>query len=187
MNKTERKVHLFLTGEIQVGKSTIIRKFMKTIMIPPEQTGGFITKGWYYPDTSSSVHLLSVTEKEGFCRENCIMMREPKSNRLRTKPVLYPEVFETLGLELLNNIEGKKLLLMDELGFVERGAPLFRERVLNLLDGDVPILGVLKKWPDEFLRQVEEHPKVEVIHVTEENRDEIAGIMSFVWNLCSQR
>lgn len=42
----ERKRHLFLTGEVQVGKSTILRRILETASLPPEQLG--VLKKWSY-------------------------------------------------------------------------------------------------------------------------------------------
>ena len=60
---------------------------------------------------------------------------------------------------------------MDELGPKERNADAFREGVLRALDGDTPVYGVLQQAESPFLEAVRSHPEVEVITVTEENRD----------------
>ena len=68
---------------------------------------------------------------------------------------------------------------MDELGPAESGAKKFCEAVLAALDGDLPILGVLQKADTEFLRAVAGHPRVRLVTVTVENRDELRHTMTF--------
>lgn len=183
----ERKRHLFLTGEIQVGKSTILRRFLASASLPPEQVGGFLSRVQILPDGSSRVHLVSPAGLDDLNEENCIMTRQPKRQEnpreKRGFPEIYPDVFERRGVELLQTAEDHRLILMDELGFAERKSPAFRKRVLEVLDGEVPVLGVLKKWSYEFLDRVAEHPAVTVVVVTEENRNQIAEMMTFAWSL----
>ena len=61
------------------------------------------------------------------------------------------------------------LILMDELGFLEAEAGLFREAVLAALRGPKPVLGVVRQglgvWGDA--------PLGEVWEVTESDREEI--------------
>lgn len=183
----KKKRHLFLTGEIQVGKSTILRRFLEAADLPLEQLGGFQSEVRILPDQRSSVHLVSPGGQDELCDTNCIMTRQPhlqkKTEGKRGFPEIYPEVFEQRGVELLQITEAHRLILMDELGFAERQAPAFRKQVLEVLDGDIPVLGVLKKWSYEFLDQVALHPAVTVIRVTEENRDQITSLMTFAWSL----
>ena len=183
----ERKRHLFLTGEVQVGKSTILRRFLNAANLPPEQLGGFQSAVRLLPDQRTSVHLVSPGGQDELSSANCIMTRQPnlqkKTEGKRGFPEIFPDVFEKRGVELLQTRDTHRLILMDELGFAEREAQAFRKRVLDVLDGDIPVLGVLKEWPYEFLEQVAQHPAVTVIRVTEDNRDQIAVLMTFAWSL----
>ena len=176
MNENQRR-HLFLTGEIQVGKSTIIRRFLESVSLPPEQLGGFTTAVRTQTDGSSSVHLVAPGSIGGLDRNNCIMVRYPGNREQRKPPEVFPEVFDARGTELLRNTGGKRLILMDELGFAEQEAVAFKKQVLETLDGEIPVLGVLKKWSSDFLEQVAGHPFVKVIEVDRENRDKIAEQM----------
>ena len=85
--------------------------------------------------------------------------------------------FDTLGSAALRDRDGD-VLLMDELGPAESGAKKFCEAVLAALDGDLPVLGVLQKADTEFLRAVAGHPRVRLVTVTVENRDELRRTMT---------
>ena len=45
-------------------------------------------------------------------------------------------------------------------------------------DSDLPVLGVLQKADTEFLRAVAGHPRVRLVTVTVENRDELRRTMT---------
>ena len=66
--------------------------------------------------------------------------------------------------------EGPGLLLMDELGFLERDAHRFQEAVLAALKGDQPVLAAVKNRNDLFLQAVRGVPGVRVLYITRENR-----------------
>ena len=75
------------------------------------------------------------------------------------------------GVALLEQA-GPPLILMDELGFMENEAHVFQQKVLEILDGNIPVLGVIKPQSFPFLDKVRNHPKVKVLDITTENREE---------------
>ncbi len=157
----DRKI--FLTGDLQVGKSTIIQKVIKELGV---STGGFRTIGGNYaPDGSSDVFLLGMEELPS---PEKIVAHRFGSVRGNT---VFPEVFDTLGPKLLNS--SASLMIMDELGFMETDAVQFQNAVFSILDGPIPVLGVVRNKQTPFLDKVRAHPNVDVIIVTKENREEI--------------
>ncbi|MBO7668849.1 MAG: nucleotide kinase, partial [Firmicutes bacterium] len=50
-------------------------------------------------------------------------------------------------------------------------SPEFCDAIARRLEGDQPILGVVKDKQSPFLEQVREHPKVRLLRVTPDNRD----------------
>jgi nucleoside-triphosphatase len=82
-------------------------------------------------------------------------------------------VFDVLGVRILADRAAARRagrIVMDELGFLETGAPRFQAAVMDCLDGDVPILGVIKPDRTPFLDRVRAHKAVHLIEVTLENR-----------------
>ena len=73
--------------------------------------------------------------------------------------------------------EKAELIVMDELGPAEARAEAFQSAVLRVLDGKIPVLGVLQKAESPFLRKAAEHPNVRVLEVTAENRDILTGML----------
>lgn len=163
------KKNVFLTGDIQVGKSTIIKKYLAARR---PVYGGFCTLGGnYQPDGSSGVYIFPAAGEPVFREENCVFWRI--GHRAEGGIELYPEVFDTLGVRLLETEPDCRLLVMDELGALEAPAEAFCAAVLAKLDGPLPILGVAQPKDSPLLRAVRAHPDTELVEVTAENREAV--------------
>lgn len=163
-------MHIFLTGAVQVGKSTVIDKTLKLLGITP---GGFRT--YFGPDRTAGHHRLYLCGggEERLCDDaHAVAAFAPGR-----PPCLDVQRFEELALAALRN-EGVPLLLMDECGRLEQQATRFHGRVYELLESDIPILGVLRQDADGWLDVIRSHPKVKVITVTTENRDALPEQLS---------
>ena len=159
------KKHIFYTGPRGIGKSTLLQKHLAQFR---GVFAGFRTVKVPCGD-SFSVHMLPADKTVEPAEENFLFCRDKKreyeENALR---------FDALGCRLLENIESADLIVMDELGSAESAAKAFQDRVLVLLDGEIPILGVLQEGESAFQQRVATHPNVELIYVTEENRDRLS-------------
>lgn len=156
------KLHLFLTGEKQVGKSTLLQKLLALRAGP---AAGFYTrKVWNVIEGTPTVHLLRIGEQPS--RENLLF--HCGGARLGGT-----EGFNTLGCAALADRTGARVIVMDELGPHEGEALDFRAAVLEILDGEIPVLGVLQEAESDFLREIASHPKVRVLRVTRENRGKL--------------
>ena len=156
------KKHIFYTGPRGVGKSTLLQKRLaqfdgtyagfRTVKVPCGE--GF------------TVHMLSVDNAALPAEENFLFHRDYKreyeKNAVR---------FDVIGCRILADVESAELIVMDELGSAESEAKAFQNRVLELLNGDIPVLGVLQEGESEFQKKVAAHPNVHLIYVTTENRN----------------
>jgi len=158
-------MHIFLSGEPGVGKSTIIKKTLSDLHIQP---GGFITiSDNYTREGISDVYIQAADTNEAILSpENRIGRRY--GNGLWAS---FPEIFDTIGIDLLNKVD-HSLILMDELGFMENNAISFQNKVLEKLDQKVPVLGVLKPKRLPFLEKVRNHPQVTILEISTENRND---------------
>lgn len=162
-------MNIFLTGEIQVGKSTIIKKY---ISLHGYRVGGFNTiAGAREADGSSNVHIVRADGTQPCGMDNIVIRRY--GLRAARGFDVFPEIYDTLGVKLLTQSSDCDLIVMDELGPKENDALLFQRAVLNCLAGAVPVLGVLMKRQSSFLDRVRSHPNVKIIEVTPENRESI--------------
>lgn len=162
-------MHVFLTGAVQAGKSTVINKTIAGL--PLELLGGFrtVSAATAIPNALAEVYIVPAWEEA------------PQLNRDRLigvrwgagESTAFPQSFETGGLAVLNAARQANLLLMDELGFMESQAPRFRQAVLDRLDEETPILGAIKPQANPWLDAVRNHPSVKLLSVTLANRDQL--------------
>jgi len=155
-------MHIFLTGPKQVGKSTIIQKVIERLKMKDLCIGGFCT----YQGISNDLDIYINYYDRGkpYTLENKVAYRTIEG----ATPL--PHTFDSLGVKILSDTN-VDIIVMDELGFLESSAELFKSKVLTLIDGIIPILGVIKEQYVPWLEQIKYHPKVETISVTQNNRD----------------
>lgn len=161
--------NIFLTGEVGVGKSTVISKVLS--QLPQVICGGFRTVSAM---TIIGGNLLEVYIEKAW-EETPHDADHMVGTRLgHGRLTSYPQTFDTVGTSILfATPTDATLILMDELGLMEDSAKLFRQAVMDVLDGTLPVLGVIKPKRTEFLDAIRMRQGSEVIEVTLENRDEL--------------
>ena len=134
------RMHVFLTGPVQIGKSTLIAAALDALQ--PERLGGFRTvSAKPEADGSRPVYLHPAAAQDLLCgAQNRVGIRRPELGIAS-----FPDAFETAGMDALKGAEDCDLVLMDEIGRMERHADTYSARIRTLLDGCVPILGVVQK------------------------------------------
>ncbi|NLO47491.1 MAG: nucleotide kinase [Clostridiales bacterium] len=158
-------MHIFLTGEIQIGKSTVIAR---TLPLLEKTYGGFRTS--FGPDRQNHDRVLYMNDASGadvFTKDHVVA-----AFRKGELPEAFTDSFNTLGSKyLLKAKKHAQLIIMDECGFLEIGATVFQNEILNILNGDIPVLGVLRQTAAGWINQIRTHPKVTIFTVNESNRD----------------
>lgn len=158
-------MHLFLTGEKQVGKSTLVRTLLNNTARPVKG----LRSVSIFENGDRVVYLFPATETEateengrkaGVCRNHHVVEK-------------HPEVFNTYGVSLLSGIPSGSLVVIDEVGNMEREAALYDKAVLSLLDrDDILVFGVVQKMASTPLSEaIRSHRNVHLTEVTMENRD----------------
>lgn len=157
--------HIFLTGEVQIGKSTVLDRTMELLGWP---VGGFRTG--FGSDRGRTDRWLYLWDASG------PPVRDEAHGVVHftdRKPETFLERFNTLGGGALRRARetGAKLILMDECGRFEGDAAEFQREIFKTLNGDVPILGVVRQGYSGWLDDIRSHPKVTLLTVTGDNRD----------------
>ena len=123
---------LFLTGSVGCGKSTAIHTALDELL---PKAGGFLTVR--QRDDGGRAVAYYLTRPNGSPKRIIIDYSE--------KPYrMHPEVFETLGVQLLEQAHGARFVILDEIGGFEVLSDAFLDALYRLLDADVPIIGVMK-------------------------------------------
>ena len=119
------KPRLFLTGPIGCGKSTAIANALGEKIT---RCGGFLTRRYCEP----KLHF-TLESPNGQCSETFLDFSDEI-------PGLNMDVFSQLGVSLLRG----DILVLDEIGGIELLCPEFLTALENLLQRDIPVIGVLK-------------------------------------------
>lgn len=160
--------HLVIAGKRHVGKSTLVNRLLEGCGRPLygfRTAGGRSMRKGY---RSFFIHPAAAAESQRF---------ESEINHIGdgngVSPCGYPEAFDDFGLRCLE-AGSDGIIVMDELGFMEKDAHAFCSRVLELFDGDIPIIATAKEGHDtEFLNSILNHPNADIYYITVENRDEL--------------
>lgn len=163
----EMKKHLFLTGDKQVGKSTLLRRLMDVRQL---DCAGFETKAFYLSGERRGFTLHGRVQMPPY-ENDCICC--VRTGEKKAAPVL--ETFNQNGVDILKlSLESAApYILMDEIGRLESRSEAFCAQVLRTLDGEKRVLGVLQKCSSALVEQIMARDDVTVLTVTEENREEI--------------
>jgi len=84
-----------------------------------------------------------------------------------------PLAFDQTGADILESSRksGAQMILMDQLGALERGAYLFLNQVRLSLDGPIPVVGILQQEDFPLKQEIMARPDTRVVTVTRQNRD----------------
>ena len=168
-------MHTLIVGERGVDKSTLIGRVLNALDRP---VYGFETK----KEDSLADEL----------RGSPVYIYDAWQERVRTTGNLVgycknhrfdaaAEVFDRFAPKLRKPVPAGGIVLLDELGFMESQAEEFCSAVLDLLEGDIPIIAAVKNKHTPFLEAVQSHPKAKCFYITEENRDELfPQVLDFV-------
>ena len=156
--------HVFLTGEIGCGKSTALRSVLDGLQ-------GVKIKGLqtYYNEPRGSETKRLYLRAFGDTAQGTFLAELPGGDLSRIA-----SVFNEEGSVLLESARDQAdLIVIDEIGRLEREAFAYHEALRRCIEGDVPMLCAIRKLKAPWADWIRNHPRVRLIEVTTENRDRI--------------
>lgn len=184
-------MNVFLTGEKNIGKSTIINRVLA--FANPSYAGfrSTITTDVHNPQASCHMmplycvksmrpiqptpsidNELFLCTPSGKMAPEHIKLYEPAENQS-----IITERFNTLGCniidEAIRNIDNVDLIVMDELGPAEAYASDFIAKITQCMESDTPVLGVLQKCDAEYINELKMRTDTSIFEVTKDNRDNL--------------
>lgn len=173
--------NILLTGEINVGKSTIINKMIAK-HFSDSVIAGFKTLPFYEQDEVKGYYI------EDQCKIGVKPMVDNIVGKIFEKEHRcygITDTFENKGVKILDHALNTKvdIILLDELGFFENNSENFKKRIIEVFKSHTRVIGVLKKKDTEFLNSIKSREDILVIEVTKGNRDNIEAIIEDYWKL----
>ena len=155
-----------LTGLPGTGKTTIIRKAISQSHL---RAGGFYTQEIRIAGKRQG---FSIVTLDG---QNAILAHidSPGPNRVSKYGVDIAQLDSVGVAALYRAISRSDVVVVDEIGKMELFSPQFREAVKAALESDKKVLGTIMYGPSSFTDDIKQHPAVEILEVTRENRNQI--------------
>lgn len=155
--------NIFLTGEVQIGKSTALKKIMKMLNL---EYGGYLGHSLY----SGKYNTIKLIEVKSLYNNN--IYRLAKIDKVRNSIEVYRNSFEEkLAVDLKKSLKEREVIILDEIGRFEENFNEFKKSVYEVLDSEKLVLGVLKKYDGQFINSIRNRADTLVFEVNYDNRD----------------
>jgi nucleoside-triphosphatase len=162
---------LLLTGAPGVGKSTIIQRVIAQL---PERPGGFFTREVRRNGVRVGFEIVTLDGETALLATTDAHATFPNQRRLGRFIVNAEAVAQVAVPAMERAAERGALVIVDEIGPMEIFSERFCDAVRNLLDDDhCAVFGTIVARPHRFADDVKKHPRVRLVAVTRENRDEL--------------
>ena len=170
------KPHIVLCAPKKTGKTTLVKRIIREAESPaigsPMPVYGFQTKRFAGSDGINRIYMFPAgrVQTGSVTRE----ARYIGSTRDGVRDIC-TETFDIFGTSLIQSARPGGLLIMDEIGHMEKDASRFLRAVFEALDDDVPVLASVRytTTPIDYLERIKHHPRVRLYMLTEENRDAV--------------
>ena len=168
------KPHIVLCAPKKTGKTTLIERIMQETKAgaPSIPVYGFQTKRFAGSDGVNRIYMFPAghVQTNSLPSDTCYL----GSTCGRVRDVC-TATFETYGTALIRSARPGGLIIMDEIGHMEKDARLFLQAVFDALDGDIPVLASVRYTVDpiDYLERIKHHPQVRLYMLAEENRDAV--------------
>jgi len=171
------KKNIFITGRPRVGKTSLIKECARLLGI---RAGGFYTE---------EIQGEGVRGRKGFClitlsgKKTILAEVDVPAHYHVGRYGIHLEVMDQIAVPaLIEAIEHKDWILIDEIGKMEEGSVLFKETVQKALNSSKHVLAAIRLRDDPFTKNLKERPDVQLIKITAENRDLVFKELSNLLN-----
>lgn len=165
----DKKRHIFMTGQMRVGKSTVIKKITRKLLYKNLNIDGYYTIA--VRDEKQIVGY-SICDFDG--KQVDFAHIDLKSNLKFDKYYIDPSIFEDVAVAIMErSLKNADILVLDEIGVIEKNSMHFRSKLLECLDSSLKIIGVYQNRAKWFERVLDSRSDCKIIQVDRENRDQI--------------
>ncbi|PRR77165.1 Nucleoside-triphosphatase THEP1 [Clostridium liquoris] len=160
--------NIFLTGEKGIGKTTIINKILSRINC---EADGYTVK----PIIEGTLKHFYITSIKDDAKKALMATGDTTKRKIIN---IYGDSLNKFGTELVNNsVNTKDIIILDEIGFIESKCSNFKNSIINALNSNKIVIGVLKEFNGDFINSIKKREDVILFTVSEKNRDELPGVI----------
>lgn len=158
------KKNIFLTGAPSSGKTTVIKKVIKSLTLP---ANGFYTEEERVNGKRVGFLMHTLDGKSGYLAHQNI-----KSEFYIRHYGVSIENIEKIAIPSIAPIENH-IIILDEIGKMECFSQFFIEASRKALDSPNIVLGTITLGGTDYIAEVKKRNDIEIIEVTPENRDQL--------------
>ena len=160
--------NIFLTGAPSAGKTTVIRKVLKALPVP---ANGFYTQEEREGDRRVGFMMHSLDGEQAYLAHQDIS----SDHHIRRYGVSLENICN-LAVPSIRPRDNQ-VIILDESGKMECFCPEFVEAAQRALDAPQPVIGTITYGRHGFIAEVKARDDIEIIEVTDENRNELPGLI----------
>jgi nucleoside-triphosphatase len=159
---------ILLTSRPGVGKTTVFRRVVEAL---GASAGGFYTEEVREGGRRTGFDIVTVDGQ----RATLSSVRSRSPHRV-SKYGVEMESLESVAAPAIHEaVESADLIVIDEIGKMELFSRSFQESVVAALNSGKPVLGTIMTGRHPFADEVRRRPDVDVVEVTDGNRDALPG------------
>ncbi|MCL4458288.1 MAG: NTPase [Chloroflexi bacterium] len=160
------KSAFLITGKPGVGKTSVIKRMVNAL---GWTAGGFYTEEIRVKGKREGFHIITLNGETAILAS--IHIHSPF--RVSQYGVDMASLENVAVAALRRARRENEVIVIDEIGKMELFSPSFREAVLEALESGKPTLGTITLSPHPWADRIKQHPRVQLIHLTETNRQEV--------------
>ena len=157
--------NLLITGPPRCGKSTLIEAVVSKIDRP---LTGFFTREIREKGRRTGFMIVTLEGREG------VLAHEKIKGPVRVgKYGVNLDDLDRIAVPAMIPSNPGQIVVIDEIGKMECFSSLFRETLVRTLDSSHKVLGSIALKGDLFIQRIKIRPDVQLLHVSEKNRDDL--------------
>jgi len=158
--------NIFITAKPGIGKTTLIREITLPYL---ERIGGFYTEEIREKNKRKGFVLKTFSGQEGI-----MALKGIRSEHKLNKYGIDMKVIEGIGVNsLLEAVEKKDIVVIDEIGTMECISQLFNESVVKCLNSEKRILATIRYNSQPFSDEIKKMSNTKTLVLTRENYPDI--------------
>jgi len=166
---------LLITGAPGIGKTTVLLRTAEALKNIGFRVGGMISREVRERGTRVGFEIVNFeTQERGWLAH----VNQPDGPQVSKYRVNLRDL-ETIGADSIRNAVAKaQIVIIDEIGPMELFSPAFKEAVIQAVNSQKPVLGVIHhRARDPLINSVKTRDDVEIIDVTNENRGSLHNLL----------